>query len=182
LTPRTRRAAAVLAASAVAAPAAAAQAAPIKVTGAESVVTLDGPAVQTLTSNGVGVSAVGPATLDGASATFPVRGGRLNARITKGVVRHAGGIRFTKEGRSLVVRRPVTVVAGNAAFLAVRRNGTLVRVFRLRGLARSTADSAVTVTGDLHVTRRLAKQVNRRLGTSIAQGAKAGTITSQLTY
>ena len=182
MTRTTRRTLAVLAASAIVAPVAAAEAAPIRVTGTESVVTLNGPAVDTLTGNGVSVSAVGAATLDGASATFPVKRGWLNANVTKGIVGHAGGIRFTKDDRSLVVRRPVAVVAAKAAFLAVRRRGRLVRVFRLRDLEKTIADSTVTVTGDLHVTRLLARRVNRRLGTSVEAGALAGTIASTLTY
>lgn len=180
MSPLTRPALALLAAGAVVAPTAA-QAKPVKVTGQQTTLSLTGPAAKLLTDNGVSVAAVAPATLSGASATFPVTGGRVNAGLTKGFVRHAGAVTFTKDGRSLAVRRPVAVVTRRASFIAARSHGRFVRLFRLTDLAKTTSGTTTTITGQLRVTGRLASQLNRRLGTSVQRGAVAGTAETTLT-
>ena len=164
------------------APAAATHAKPaVKVTGEQTVVTLNGPAAKVLTSHGVAVSAVAPATLSGSSVTFPVKGGLVNKKLTRGVVRHLGAVAFTKGSRIVTVRRPVAVVTKRTAFLAVHFRHRLVRVFNLTGLKKTTTGTTTTITGQLRVTRRLAKQLNRRLGTSVRRGAVAGSATTTLT-
>lgn len=176
----TRPVLALAIAGAALVPATATQAKPVKVTGGQTAITLNGPAAQLLTDNGVTVSAVAPATLSGATATFPIRGGRLNAKGTKGFVRHLGALRFSKAGKKITVRRPVAVVTRRAAFISVKTRGRLVRVFKLTGLKKTTSGTTTTVTGQLKVTGRLAKQLNRALGTSVKRGAVAGSATTTL--
>jgi hypothetical protein len=98
--------------AALAVPAVAATAAQAKVVALTGTTTIT-PTAQTtafLSSNGVTVATTRPATpAAGGGFSLPVVAGVGRTQDFTGVLVHAGGLRFTKGGRSLVVRRLVAV-------------------------------------------------------------------------
>ena len=88
-----------------------AQAKLVKVTGSTTIAPSDG-AKQFLANAGVSVSTVGAATSSDAGYTFPIFAGFGDTKTYNGLLAHSGGLRFTKGGKSAVVRRPVAVRVG----------------------------------------------------------------------
>ena len=120
---RTRAIAAVIAALAMmAVGAGGAQAKLVKVTGSTTV-TPSQQAAQFLSNNGVSVSAVGAATSSGGAFTFPVAAGFGDTKTYNGLLAHSGGLKFSKGGKSAVLRRFVAVRAGKLAVLLAQIPG-----------------------------------------------------------
>ena len=98
--------------------AAGAQAKVVKLTGTTTIT----PTAQTkqfLANNGVSVAATGQASLTGGVFSLPVVAGIGRTQDFTGVLVHAGGLRFTKGGRSVVVQKLVAVrTQRNAVVLA----------------------------------------------------------------
>jgi hypothetical protein len=99
-----------------------AQAEIVKLTGS-STVTPSEEAKQFLANNGVAVEPTGPATLADGAFTFPIFAGFSDTDSYDGVLAHAGGLRFSKDDRSAVVRRLVAVRAGDTAVLLAQLPG-----------------------------------------------------------
>jgi hypothetical protein len=110
---------ATVAALAVLAPATAgAQAKVVKLTGSTTV-TPTAPTRQFLADNGVSVAATGRATLANGAFSLPVVAGIGRTQDFTGVLVHAGGLRFTKGGRSVLIQKLVAVrTQRNAVVLA----------------------------------------------------------------
>jgi hypothetical protein len=96
-----------------------AQAKLVKVTGSTTIAPSDG-AKQFLANAGVSVSTVGAATSSDAGFAFPVFAGFGDTKTYNGLLAHSGGLRFTKGGKSAVVRRPVAVRAGKTSVVLVQ--------------------------------------------------------------
>lgn len=62
--------------------------------GGQTQVTLDSGFISLLTSNSLVPSAIPPATLSGAVATFPITGGSING--ADAIINHSGGLTFTQ--------------------------------------------------------------------------------------
>lgn len=120
--PRTVLAALVAVLAVMSLGAASAQGAIVQLTGS-STVTPSEQAKQFLADNGVMVQPTGPATLAGGVFTFPIAAGFGDTETHDGVLAHAGGLRFSKDYRSAVVRRPVAVRAGDTAVLLAQLPG-----------------------------------------------------------
>jgi hypothetical protein len=93
-----------------------AQAKLVKVAGS-TVVTPSSEAVTFLDDGGVAVDPVGPAQAGDNGFTFPIVAGFGDTRTYNGVLAHSGGLRFSKDSRSVVVRRFVAVRAAGSAVL-----------------------------------------------------------------
>lgn len=132
-----------------------------------TVLTLDRGFLQTMSRNGVKLSAVAPATLKGRTLTFPVEGGKFDPTAGRGVVAHEGALLFRAGSRSVPLKAlqlkttqrhsPLSVKAGGsqlklatAAGLEVKRAGFGDRISS-RGLALSAK-----------LATRLAKKLRRR--------------------
>lgn len=115
--------AAVAAFSVLAVGAAGAQAKWVKLTG-ETTVTPSAQATQFLSSKGVAVAPVAPATFGSGAFTFPVRVGFGNTKTYNGILAHEGGLRFSKGPKSVVVR----------GFVAVRHNKRAVLLAKIPAL------------------------------------------------
>jgi len=120
-----------------------AQAKLVKVTGSTTIAPSDG-AKQFLANAGVSVSTVGTATSSDAGYTFPIFAGFGDTKTYNGLLAHSGGLRFTKGGKSAVVRRPVAVRVGKKSLV-------LVQIPRLKGGCGHIAKAA----------RRFAKKNDR---------------------
>jgi hypothetical protein len=120
--PRVGLAALVAALALLLVGAGAAQAAYVKLEGS-STVTPSPQATQFLADNGVTVEPSGSATADNGSFTFPIFAGFGNTRTYNGVLAHSGGLRFSTEERSAVVRRFVAVRVGATSVLLAQVPG-----------------------------------------------------------
>ena len=102
--------------------AAGAQAKLVKVTGSSTVVPSDG-AKQFLANAGVSVAPVAPGTSASPGFTFPITAGFGDTKTYNGILAHGGGLKFSKGGKSLVVRKFVAVRAGKLAVLLAQIPG-----------------------------------------------------------
>jgi hypothetical protein len=178
----------------------AAQAAKVRVTGGTTTITPSAATTQFLTTNGIGVSALAPATISNGVVTLPVAGGRINPANLHGFVTHRGGLKFTKGSRSLALRHFVITSANRGAFLDAatpvrrcrafhsRRAQGRVRVcfFRQEGVRLARLSNVVrngnSVTADLLLSRRAATFINRVAGKQVvAAGANLGSLKTTVT-
>jgi hypothetical protein len=198
LRPRALFSAALLAFCLMAVGAAGAQAAKVKVTGGTTTITPSAATTQFLTTNGIAVTALAPATLSSGVVTLPIAGGRINPATLRGFIVHRGGLKFAKGTNSLVLRHFVVNSTKRGAFLdaatpvrhchafRARRGGEgrgrvrvcvtrleEVRVARLSNVVRNGDNS---VTADLLLSQRAARFINKVAGTPVVSpGANLGT-------
>jgi hypothetical protein len=172
-----------------------------KITGGSAQVTVSSATAQLLSSNGVTLQAVAPATESGNTLTFSVNHGRLGAKHGYGHVSLTGGISLTN-GTSTVNLRDLTIVSdrhGVSVRALVVDHHERCRVVGRRhphsvchshlgvGIARVATLSGATVnatsvSGTVDITQRAADLINRLAGKSIIQaGAELGTVTASLT-
>ena len=112
------------AASAVAVPTAAANNVHIK--GGNTALTLDRGTASVLSQNGVSAKPISPAKASGRTFTFPITGGRVDAKSLAGTIDHSGGIKFAAGHKSLSVVD--FVIDTKAGVLTARVSGTKTRV------------------------------------------------------
>jgi hypothetical protein len=143
---------------------------------------IDPGALSALASQGITPGIVGPATLSGTTASFPVAGGKVNLDLSAGVVRHAGGISLTKG--ATVVRLTdfdVRVGATPQLFAAVTGGATKVAALDLdlTGVTPAVDGRTITVSG---VTARLTQGAADALNAAFATSAfTAGLVLGQAT-
>jgi hypothetical protein len=125
---------ALLALALLAVTAVGAQAKIVKLSG-QTTVTPSSQTVQFLSANGVSVSTTGPAAASNGAFTFPIVAGFAQTKNYTGILVHAGGLRFSKAGRSLVVRR----------FVAVRTESNAVLLAQVPGLRGGCAHIAAAL-------------------------------------
>ena len=94
----------------------------IVVTGGQVTVTPTASTVSFLTSHGITVSALSPATLSSATVTFPVAGGVATNHHLKGVLFLRGGVSFANAKRTVKVRHLTVVRTGHKTWLAATVN------------------------------------------------------------
>jgi hypothetical protein len=112
----------VIALALMAVGAAGAQAKLVKVTG-NSTVAPSQAATQFLSNAGVSVSTVGSATSGAPGFSFPVVAGFGDTKTYNGLLAHSGGLKFSKGGKSVVLRRFVAVRAGKLSVLLAQIPG-----------------------------------------------------------
>ena len=177
-----------------------AQAAKVKITGGSTTITPSAAATQFLTTNGITVSPIAPATISNGAVTLPVAGGRIDPANLHGFVTHRGGLRFTKGTKSLALRHflitstrrgaflDVTTPLRHCRFVRARRGhrrarvcfnrATLVRLARLSNVVRN----GNSVTADLLLSRRAAGFINRLAGKHVVSaGANLGSLHTTVT-
>jgi hypothetical protein len=162
--------------------AASAQAKPLHITGKQTTITPSSQVTQFVTKHGITVRAIGPATLSGGTLTLPIDGGRAAASGKRGVVRHAGGVEFSKGSRHVALRH--FVLFGNIDHprlaVAVRRHRFVLA--RILSDTHSTSGNTTTLSGELTLTAKGARKINRRLGRDVAKaGLDLGSLTSTIT-
>ena len=184
--------AALLALCLMAVGAAGAQAAKVKVTGGTTTITPSAATTQFLTTNGIAVTPLAPATLSNGVVTLPIAGGRIDPATLRGFVTHRGGLKFAKAKRSLALRHFVVTNTQRGAFLdattAVRRCRAALRPrrgrvcffraegFRVARLSNVVRNSDNSVTANILLSRRAAGFINKVAGSHVVSaGANLGT-------
>jgi len=143
--------------------------------------TLDPAAAGALTSLGVAVAPIGPATaLPGGEISFPITGGRANTSTFAGSIRHSGGISLTK-GMTVVELTNFTInVDGEPDLTAVLNGGDRVSILDL-DLSALTADvSGLDITlgnASAGLTAAAAGALSAAFGAPIPAGLTLGSAT-----
>jgi hypothetical protein len=188
--------AALLALCLMAVGAAGAEAAKVKITGGTTTITPSAATTQFLTTNGIGVAPLAPATLSNGVVTLPIARGRIDLATLRGFVAHRGGLKFTKGNRSLALRHFLITSTRRGAFLdattPVRRCRAVSRARRARARGRVCSTRVVgvriarlsnvvrnsdnSVTADLLLSQRAARLINKLAGSHVVSaGANLGT-------
>jgi hypothetical protein len=145
---------------------------------------VDAGALQALTSLGIAPGVIGPATLEGTTASFPITGGESELDLDPALVRHSGGLSLTK-GATVVRLTDFDIVLGGEAGpqLLASLNGGEEKVaildLDLTGVTPAVQGRAITVPG---VTAKLsagaAQALNQAFGTTaFAAGLVLGKAT-----
>lgn len=169
-------------AAVIAAGAASAQAKPFHITGKQTAITPSSQVAQVLANSGVSVTAIGPATLANGTLTLPIDGGRASRNGERGVVRHAGGVEFSKGKRHIALRHIVLVGNINHPRLTAGVAGRRIVLARLTNATHSTSGNTVTLSGELLVSARAARAIDKRIGRNmVSPGADLGSLSSTIT-
>ncbi len=158
-----------------------AQAKVVKVTGEEATIAPSSQLTEFLSDHGVAVEATGAATLDSDGLTLPIVGGLVNTKNLHGVLVTKGGVKFSKNGRSLRLHRMVAVNRGKGAFLSAKvGHRGRVRIARLTD--RSADVAAGTAEADLRLSKKAARRINHVAGDHVVSaGALLGHVTAHVT-
>lgn len=133
---------------------------------------LDPAALQAIVGLGITPGVVGPATLEGATASFPITGGAAELDLDPALVTHAGGLSLTK-GATVVRLTDYDISLGGPAGpqLLASLNGGAEKVaildLDLAGVTPAVDGRAITVAGvTAKLTAPAAQALNAALGTS----------------
>jgi hypothetical protein len=153
----------------------AASAARVDLAGGDTNVRLDRGTLRAAGGAGIALAPTGAAEATGRRVRFPITGGRLDPATGAGRVDHRGGLRFSRNGRSVKLTR----FRIQGRYLSALAGGDRVRILRLRAgdaRVRRTA-TTTTVSGvRLELTRTAARALNAALGTHLfARGIVLGT-------
>lgn len=159
-----------------------AQAKVVKVTGDQATVAPSTQLTQFLSDNGVSVSAIAPATLDGGNLTLPITGGRVHSKNLHGVLVMGGGVKLSKGENSVKLRRFVAVNLKRGAVLTAKVGKRRMVVARLTDLSAVVSGTSATVEADLHLSRAAARRINHLAGKHlVSAGALLGHATASVT-
>jgi hypothetical protein len=165
----------VVALALVAAPAASAE--KVDLEGGATIVRVDRGTLAAVTGAGVAIAPTGAADATGRRVRFPISGGRLDLGTGAGRIDHRGGLRFSRDGRSLKLTR----FRIRGTYLSALAGGERVNILRVRtgnAVIRRTATQTRISRVDLELTRAAARALNATLGTSLfARGIRLGRAT-----
>jgi hypothetical protein len=169
-----------------------------KVTGGTTTVTASSSAVQALSANHIMVTPIAPASASGATFTFPILTGKVNAKTLRGVIVHRGGLMLSNGTKSFKLLHPTIVSRkSGVSLLALARvqarrchltgprhhrlrclflfREKLVRIGRVSDISQSNGSVSGTVT----ITQFTAAALNRLAGKkAFAAGNVLGTATT----
>jgi hypothetical protein len=153
----------------------------LRATGATALA-LDPGALAALTSLGVTPGVIGPATLSGATAAFPITGGTAELDLTAGTVGHAGGLSLTA-GATTVRLESFAIALGAAPQLLATVNDSAAKVpvadLDLSGVTPQIAGRTITLPGvGVKLTATAAGALNAAFGTT---GVPAGLLLGRAT-
>jgi hypothetical protein len=154
----------------------------VRITGGTTTLTPTAATVSFLTSHGVTVTAVAPATLSGTAVSLPVIGGVARPKNLNGILLHRGAVKFATAKRSVTLRHITLWKLGKRAHLSARAAGRTLLLGNITGLAASVTGKTATVTGEVHLSAAAAHVINRVAGKHlVSAGADLGSVSSSLT-
>ena len=146
--------------------------------GGSTTLAVDRGTLGVLVENKVAVTPIRGASAKGRSFTFPITGGRVDAKTVAGTIEHSGGLQFAAGGKKLRVQD--FVIDTRKGVLTARVSGTKTRVPLLK-LNLSDADidrsSGKVVVGNVRatLTAEAAAALNKTFGVSLfKRGLKIG--------
>lgn len=154
-------------------------------TGGSTTLKLGGPTAGLLAVAGVSVKAVSPATKSSAGLKFPISGGTIRPANLLGSINHRGGVRFSLDGSSIVLRSLRVTRTSQGASMSASVAGRRITILRL-SLAKAIIGSSGPLTATVsNITATLSPQgaraINKEIGTSLFQaGLKVGTVSARI--
>lgn len=145
-------------------------------------VTLDPAILQLLSESGYGISAVAPATIDGAVITIPLTGGAFDPIDLTGRLALEGTVRLENaaDGRRVDLFGWRAAVTGSQQDLFAQINQAVAAVLGTLDLRNVTArleDRTFTATGaTLALSRIAVATLKQSFGVTVAQGQTLGTV------
>lgn len=137
--------------------------------------TIDPGALQALTSLGIAPGVIGPATLAGTTASFPIRGGQAQLDLSRAAIRHSGGLSLTR-GATVVALTDYDISLGGAQgpqlFAALNGGQQKVAILDLdlTGVTPAVDGRTVTIAGvTAKLTAGAAQALNQAFATSAFQ-------------
>ena len=135
-----------------------------------------------LAAHNVHISAVGPATISGGSLTLPVVGGTVKTPKLNGTLIMAGGVRFTRNARSITLRSFVATRPGATNTVTAKVDGRRLNVAQATAVHLTTSGKTGTITGELNLSAAGARAINHVAGRKlVAPGADLGSFTTTVT-
>jgi hypothetical protein len=131
----------------------------------QTTLTLAAPFLRELRSHGVRLAAAAPATLKGASASFPVGAGRLDPVDAIGTAESEGALVFAAGGRKLPMKEPQLKTSRRSSPLAAKFGGGKLKLASSSHLAtaRQGFGFAATVT-QIRLSPGVATRLDKKLG------------------
>jgi hypothetical protein len=153
------------------------------VTGVSSTVTASSALTGFLAAHSIKVSTVGRATISGRSLTLPIVGGTVKTpRPFDGRLIMAGGVRFTRNGRSITLRAFVATRRGSRNAVTAQIGQTRLIVAHATDAHISVSGKTGTITGELKLSAAAARAINNVAGHHVVTaGADLGSFTSTVT-
>jgi hypothetical protein len=135
------------------------------VSSGKTILTLAGPFLRELRSHGVRLAAGAPATLKGASASFPVSAGRLDPVDAIGTAESEGALVFSAGGRKLPLKEPQLKTSRRNSPLAAKFGGGKLKLASSSRLAteRSGFGFLAKVT-QIRLSAGVATRLDKKLG------------------
>ena len=137
---------------------------------------LDAAALQAIVAQGITPGVIGPATLSGTTASFPITGGLVALDLSAAEVAHSGGISLTK-GATVVRLTDFDIVVGGSGapqlFATLNGGATPVAIIDLdlSALAPAIDGRNVTLSGiTAKLTQGAADALNGAFGTTAFAG------------
>ena len=130
-------------------------------------VTFDRGFLQTMSSNGVKLSAVAPATLKGRTISFPISSGKFDPTNGKGVVAHEGALLFRAGSRSVPLKELQLKTTQRHSPFSVKAGGSQLKFATVAALGVKRAGfgdriAASELSLGAKLATRLAKKLRRR--------------------
>jgi hypothetical protein len=124
-----------------------------------------------LKQNGVKLSAVAPAKLQGATATFPVGGGKFDPTSARGTVEHEGALLFSAGNRRIPLKALQLKTTQRRAPFSVKAGGGQLKLATARRLTVSRQGFGDRVrVAKLSLSAKLATRLAKKLGLKGALG------------
>ncbi len=126
--------------------------------------TLDRSFLGLLKQNGVKLSAVSPAKLEGATVSFPISGGKLDPTSARGTIEHGGALLFKAGKRSIPIKAPQLKTTQRSSPFSAKVGGSQLKLAAAQSLnvTRAGFASKVRVT-DLTLSAKLATRLAKKL-------------------
>jgi hypothetical protein len=154
----------------------------IAVTGGATALALDPGTAAALTSLGITVAPIRPATAaDDGALSFPITGGTLQPAALTGTISHSGGMLFAK-GATKVALRKFEITLDDTPTLSAKLGGARVDILSLdlAGLTVTEGEDGTLVLGGVvgRLTAGAADALNAAFGTdAFTEGLVLGTAT-----
>lgn len=117
-----------------------------------------------LKQNGVKLSAVAPAKLEGATVSFPVSGGKFDPTAAKGTVEHEGALLFKAGNHSIPLRALQLKTTQRHSPLSAKVGGNQLKLAAAKGLAVSREGFGDRVkVSSLSLSAKLATRLAKKL-------------------
>ncbi|MEO9023953.1 MAG: hypothetical protein ABI339_02995 [Solirubrobacteraceae bacterium] len=166
------------------------------VTGGTATMTITPAASTALSNHHMTITPIAPATASGSTLTFPISGGRVNAKL-HGHLAFSGGFTISNGTQTVQLRRLRVVSNASGVFLRARvakrvhnHNGHFrveysdALIARVTGVHVSHGTGTGTGTGTVRLTSASASVINKLAGTKIARRGTpvaTGTVTPTTT-